>query len=126
MSALRSGLSFGKESRLIDAAAYSQVFDRAKAKASHKHLLLLARENGLQHDRLGLVIAKKHVRRAVQRNRIKRVVREFFRQQEPDRAPADIVVLARSGIDQLDNAALSSILRRQWQKLSNKLPPCRA
>lgn len=103
---------------MLDAGAYRRVFDHADAKASHRHLLILARNNTLEHHRLGLVIAKKHVRLAVQRNRVKRVIREFFRQQPCQGDALDIIVLARNGLDQLDNAALSSILRQQWQKLT--------
>ena len=65
--------SFGKHKRLLNARDYSQVFDAPDSKASAKQLLLLARANqGTQH-RLGLVIAKKNVRLAAQRNRIKRI-----------------------------------------------------
>ncbi len=109
--------SFGKARRLLNAKDYSRVFDGAEAKASHRHLLLLARSNDLPGHRLGLVIAKKNVRLAVQRNRIKRTAREVFRTM-PDSEPGlDVVLLARRGLDQLDNAELSTILRQQWQKL---------
>ena len=63
--------SFSREARLLDAADYRGVFNAVESKASHRHLLLLARPNGLAHNRLGLVVAKKHVRLAAQRNRIK-------------------------------------------------------
>jgi ribonuclease P protein component len=112
-----SSFSFTKEDRLLEASSYSNVFDQVDVKASHKNLLLLASNNNLEHDRLGLIIAKKYVRLAVQRNRIKRIVREFFRNHPSGSASLDIVVLARKGVDQLDNASLSSILRQQWQKL---------
>jgi ribonuclease P protein component len=119
-----SDLSFTKKDRLLDAGAYKRVFDSVDSKASHKHLLLLAAKNQLPHDRLGLVISKKNVKLAVQRNRIKRVVREFFRQQPVIQPGLDVVVLARKGMDQLDNAALSSILRQQWQQLTDRISPC--
>jgi ribonuclease P protein component len=110
--------SFGKARRLLNATDYSRVFDGAEARASHKHLLLLARSNEEPGHRLGLVIAKKNVRLAVQRNRIKRIAREVFRNL-PDTEPAlDVILLARRGMDQLDNTELSSILRQQWQKLT--------
>lgn len=116
------GQSFPKARRLLKASDYSRVFDKAEAKASHKYLLLLARPRSEPGHRLGLVIAKKNVRLAVQRNRIKRVAREFFRTL-PDSEPAlDVVLLTRRGIDQLDNAELSSILLQQWQKLGHKIP----
>ena len=34
----------------------------------------------------------------------------------------DVVLLTRRGIDQLDNAELSSILQQQWQKLGRHIP----
>jgi ribonuclease P protein component len=109
---------FARERRLLNAADYSRVFDNAELRASHRHLLLLARRNGAAEHRLGLVIAKKNIRLAVQRNRIKRLAREVFRTR-PSTAPAlDVILLARKGLDQLDNAALSTILRQQWQSLT--------
>jgi len=117
-----SDLSFSKKDRLLDAGAYKRVFDGVETRASHKHLLLLAAKNNLPHDRLGLVISKKNVKLAVQRNRIKRVIREFFRSHPAQGSGLDVVVLARKGMDQLDNAALSSILRLQWQQLTDNIP----
>ena len=109
--------SFGKARRLLNAKDYSRVFVGAEAKASHKHLLLLARTNDQPGHRLGLVIAKKNVRLAVQRNRIKRIAREVFRTLPESDQHLDTVLLARRGLDGLDNAQLSTILRQQWQKL---------
>lgn len=108
---------FKRNKRLLNAGDYSRVFDEPDARASHRHLLLLARINGRDRHRLGLVIAKKNVKLAVERNRIKRVTREFFR-QVPDSEPhMDVILLARRGLDRLDNALLSSILQQQWQTL---------
>ena len=113
---------FGKQRRLLTAPDYSSVFEQNEARVSHRHFLLLARRSPTPVSRLGLVIAKKNVRKAVQRNRIKRLVRECFRQM-PDQAPAlDVVFLARRGLDELDNGVLSSILREQWRKLVRQLP----
>lgn len=117
MSDRTADLAFNKGKRLLTQSDYSRVFELAEARASHRHLLLLARGNEGVNHRLGLVIAKKHVRLAVTRNRIKRVAREFFRQL-PDSSPKlDVILLARKGIGQLDNAELSSILQQQWQRL---------
>ena len=109
--------TFDKRKRLLNQNDYRRVFEQTEARASHRHLLLLARRNGGAMNRLGLVIARKHVRLAVTRNRIKRVTREFFRCL-PENSPAlDVIVLARPGIGRLDNATLSSILQQQWQRL---------
>ena len=111
------GNGFGKSRRLLDARDYSRVFDAPDARASHRNLLLLARRNDTGVHRLGLVIAKKNLRLAVQRNRVKRLAREFFRHLPPADPGLDVVLLARRGLAELDNAELSSILQQQWQKL---------
>jgi ribonuclease P protein component len=108
---------FSKAKRLLNAKDYGRVFDSPDARASHQHLLLLAKINDGPEHRLGLVIAKKNVRLAVHRNRIKRVARETFRTSPNTEPHMDVVLLARRGMGQLDNAELSSILQRQWQKL---------
>ena len=108
---------FGKTKRLLNANDYSRVFNNPDVRASHRNLLLLGKLNDGPEHRLGLVIAKKNVRLAVQRNRIKRVAREVFRNLPAGEPPMDVVLLARRGMGQLDNAELSSILLQQWKKL---------
>ena len=122
MGSERTEASFGKAKRLLNAKDYSRVFDGTEAKASHKRLLLLAKRNNSSRHRLGLVIARKNVRLAVERNRIKRVAREFFRTLQEEEPGMDVVLLARHGLDQLDNAELSTILRQQWQVLGRRIP----
>ena len=111
---------FGKSKRLLNANDYSRVFDNPDARASHRHLLLLGKLNDGPGHRLGLVIANKNVRLAVQRNRIKRLAREFFRTLPNNEPSLDVVLLARQGRGQLDNVELSSILLQQWQKLVSR------
>lgn len=115
---------FPKSSRLLTAPEYQRVFRRAAVKVSHRHLLILATPNRLGHPRLGLVIAKKHVRLAVQRNRIKRRIRETFRLKQDKLPPFDAIVLARSRLDSLTGPELTRLLNEQWSRLisrANKL-----
>jgi len=58
--------------------------------------------------RLGLAVSRKVSRSAVQRNRIKRLVRESFRKHSPDLPALDIVVMARPGAAECDNPGLST------------------
>lgn len=51
-----------------------------------------ARPNKLTRPRLGLVVGRRNVRRAVDRNRVKRWVRECFRALPDELEPHDIVV----------------------------------
>ena len=112
--------SYRKESRLLNASQFKAVFDRAKYKASDKYLLLLAIANSTGHARLGLVVAKKHVRTAVKRNRVKRLVRESFRLNQHQLTGLDIVVIARRGVDQLDNPTMQRNLDQLWSRLVKK------
>ena len=110
-------LGFGPEYRLLTPGQFKNVFDGATCKASGPNVLLLARHNSLTHSRLGLVIAKKSVRRAVDRNRIKRIARDSFRHHRAEMDHMDIIVLARKGLGELDNAALHSLFADMWRRL---------
>lgn len=114
---------FSKTQRLLNAQDYSRVFEKADARASHRHMLLLARRSEGSQSRLGLVIAKKHIKLAVQRNRIKRLAREFFRNLHPTDYPIDVILLARKGLGDLDNGTVSSILLQQWRRLDRHIKP---
>jgi ribonuclease P protein component len=120
VATLPVAFSFGKSLRLLDANDYKCVFDDARFKLSKKEILILARPNSTQGPRLGLVIAKKSVKHAVQRNRIKRLARESFRMQQCQLQGIDAIVLARRGLDQLDNTHLRSLFDRLWLQLADK------
>lgn len=111
-------LGFGPEYRLLTPAQFKAVFDGATCKASGPSLLMLARTNSCEHARLGLVIAKKSVRRAVDRNKVKRIARESFRAHRAQLGNLDIVVLARKGLGELDNAALHALYESMWRRLT--------
>lgn len=80
-------------------------------------MLILARPNQLSHARVGLVIAKKNVRLAVDRNRVKRTIRESFRLTSASLPDLDIVVLARRGLGELDNRTLQQLVNNSWLRL---------
>lgn len=110
--------TFTKQQRLLKAKEFQHVFDRAPIRASHPSLLILAKPNTLQYPRLGLVIGKKHIKTAVGRNHIKRLIRESFRNRQ---LPSlDVIVLARSGADSLDNSEVDKILNGLWKRVSKK------
>lgn len=112
--------SFPKQDRLLNAADYKAVFSAAEYKVSCRFFLILANKNNCKHSRLGLVIAKKNVAKAVQRNRVKRIVREFFRQHREQLPGLDLVVLARKDIDTLQNSQLSARFAALWKDLNKQ------
>jgi ribonuclease P protein component len=71
--------------------------------------------------RLGLAVSRKTARRAVDRNRIKRIVRESFRstQAQWTDQPIDFVVVAKPPSRQEQNSALFLSLANHWQRLSS-------
>ena len=58
-------------------------FDRRRS-AGDDYLIVYGVENGLDHARLGLSVSKKKVRKAFERNHVKRLLREAFRLSKPD------------------------------------------
>jgi len=76
--------------------------------------------NGSGQGRIGLIIAKRHVKRAVDRNRIKRQVRESFRHRRDQLPSLDIVVLARPGLASLDSSEVYRQLDKLWRKLAKQ------
>lgn len=108
---------------MVEAAAFHHVFSKP-GKSSDAYFTVLAAANGLAHGRLGLAISRKIARSAVARQRIKRIVRESFRQQQAQLAGLDIVVMGRSGVIAHDHARLFASLERHWLKLSQSCARC--
>lgn len=80
-----------RDARLVKKADFDRVFaDNQRARTDY--VLVMARPNQLGHPRLGMVIGKRVLARAVDRNRVKRCVRESFRQVLPELPACDFVV----------------------------------
>lgn len=111
---------FGRNKRLLSASDYRVVFSGATLRAGQNEFLLLARSNDCGHHRLGLAVAKKHVRLATQRNRLKRGAREAFRQLADSQPGLDIIFLTRPGAAKTSKDVYTLDLPRQLQRLSSK------
>lgn len=108
--------SFPPQLRLRKPAEYKKVFAKP-TKSSDQYFTLLAIRNDLGHSRLGLAIAKKNIKKAVQRNAIKRIVRESYRLKQQDLGNIDIVVMARKDAADAPPDLLRKSLERHWLKL---------
>ena len=109
--------NFSPEVRIRCAADYKGVFDGALFKVHQPHFIFLAKLTEQSQSRLGIVVAKKKVRRAHERNRIKRLARESFRLNQQQIDLLDIVVMPKIGIEAIPNAELHQQLQFAWQKL---------
>ncbi len=115
-----SELIFPRQVRLLTPGDYRRVFERADAKTQTKQILVLARANELGFARMGLVVAKKHAKRAVDRNEIKRIVRESFRHHQSELENLDCVILSRGGAKDLDKVELRHMMDQLWTRLRQK------
>jgi ribonuclease P protein component len=115
--------SFPPQRRLKKPIEYKKVFSKP-VKSSDAYFTLLAIRNELNHPRLGLAIAKKTIRKAVNRNSIKRTVREQFRQQQHCLGSMDIVVLARREAVDAPLDLLRKSLEKHWLKLVTRCATC--
>lgn len=112
-----SDYSFDKQLRLLNAGQYQAVFNKVRWKVSTKEFLLLCRPNELPYPRLGIIVAKKHVRLAVQRNRIKRLSRNCFRLNQQRLSGIDIIVLAKKDAGLLSNEEIHNQMTGLWRRL---------
>jgi len=112
-------LTLGPERRLPDKAAFDHVFAAPDLRFRRHPFSLLARRSGDAHARLGLVIGKKHARRAVDRNRLRRILREQFR--IASLTGCDIIVLARPGAADMARDDLHDAARWLFDRTARKL-----
>lgn len=68
------------------------------------------------------MIGKKSVKLSVERNRLKRQIRESFRLNQDNLVGWDIVVVARKGLGDLQNAELAQQFGKLWKRLARSKP----
>jgi len=113
--------TFKKTQKLLTSEDFKSVFDHVDIKAGTGELLVLVFDNQDERPaRLGLVVAKKNLKRAVDRNRFKRVVRESFRTHQHQLQGLDFVVLSRRGALTLDGPALKKVVDQTWRRILKK------
>lgn len=82
--------------------------------------LLYYRENKVKYPRLGIVASKRKIKKAVSRNRIKRVVKEAFRMQKSRLPSFDVVVIAKLHSLEVDNQELYECIKKLFGKLKKQ------
>lgn len=115
----KTDFSFPRKIRLTTPADYKKVFTNP-TKSSDTYFTLLAVQNDFEYPRLGLVVAKKNIRKAVHRNRIKRVIRDNFRRHQHSISSIDIVVLARKEALDVAPSLLQKSLEKHWLRLVSR------
>jgi len=112
--------AFTSKQKLTKAIEFKRVFDKPFV-SSDACFKVLARINEGGLSRLGMAVSRQTDRRAVGRNRIKRVVRESFRlRYVHSKACLDIVILPRRETATMCNKKLFDSLNRHWSRLENQ------
>ncbi|MEK7851421.1 MAG: ribonuclease P protein component [Deltaproteobacteria bacterium] len=103
--------SFTKKERLLKRTEFLAVTGGGK-KSHTANFIVFIRPNTLAFSRIGITVSKK-VGISVERNRIKRLVREFFRLNKAGiETGTDIVVIAKKGAAGKDFKEVSRELGR--------------
>ena len=111
-------MRFGKASRLRLRREFLAVQDRGR-RLSAREYAVLALDNDGKNPRLGVTVSSK-VANAVMRNRVKRWVREAFREVGSDLPPVDLVVIARRGAVAAGIAGARRAIEQARQALAGK------
>lgn len=92
--------TFRPDEKIRKRPEYLSIYQHGK-RTYARHFTIVAQKNELGYGRLGITVSKK-VGDAVRRNRIKRLIREFFRLNKTRLvASRDIVVIGKKGMPRL-------------------------
>jgi ribonuclease P protein component len=122
---VEKSLSFEKECRLQTQQDFSSVFKSAHANTRIKHrgpYVVYSSSTGCA-PRLGLSIAKKVIKHAAKRNRVKRCIREFFRLNR-GKMSGDMVVRLKGEPHRYDYEFLTQPLEVLFDKSKQEAPQC--
>ncbi|MBO7380069.1 MAG: ribonuclease P protein component [Neisseriaceae bacterium] len=102
---------FAKQYKLLRTEDFSSVF-ALRSRQVFGQICVYRRENGLSHARLGLVVGKKCAKKAVERNTMKRCLREWFRLNQHHLPHCDLVIQVRQKFSKTDFGELAKKLQR--------------
>ncbi len=110
---------FKRSHRLLKPEQFKPIFQSGK-RLKRNGFTFIVKENGLDHPRLGLTIAKRHVRRAIDRNFLKRRIRESFRLTQNQLGGVDIIVMVNHSVTQHTPNQLWETIGFLWGRLTNR------
>ena len=115
----KTGEQFSRSNRLNKAEDFTQVFQE-NIRVSDDCITLLVGQKDADHPRLGFAVAKKQLKLAVDRNQIKRLIRESFRKHQHQLPKRDIVAMVRSKVRHLNHQQIFERLDKLWQTVTKK------
>jgi ribonuclease P protein component len=114
--------SFAPRMRLHRGSEFRRVLEKG-VRMPGPLFLLVATENSLGHDRLGLTVSRR-VGGAVARNRARRLIRESFRRQRralKNRPGLDVVVLAARALSERHQAEVDREFADRLRRVEGRI-----
>ena len=118
MQASPRRLRFGAELRLRSKPQFDAIY-AAGRRIDDRFFALRVKANDTGRPRIGLAVAVKTAGNAVVRNRLRRLVRESFRQAQHELPAVDIVVAAKFQAVGAPPATLRASLATLWQRVAS-------
>ena len=121
-SAARKRLTLPAQKRLRRKSDFDATYARGR-RLGNGFFGVTAVENNEGQPRLGLAVAVRVAGGGVQRNRIRRIIRESFRLHQHELPPVDLIVSARDRVRTASGAELRESLSALWKSVTGKFDP---
>lgn len=105
--------------RLRKKEDFQRVFKNHKRLFGHNFVLYYC-FNNLDYPRLGVIVSRKNIRKAVLRSRIKRLTREIFRIKQQELKSLDIIVIAQKQAVKVGKKELYECLTKLFEQLNRR------
>ena len=87
---------------------------------ANRELVANFKSQNTQVCKLGITVSKKVSKRAIDRNRIKRQIREWFRKNKLSCSHLDLIITAKPAVNKKTNQEMQYSLNDLWQKVQKK------
>ncbi|MCP4020803.1 MAG: ribonuclease P protein component [Desulfobacteraceae bacterium] len=115
-----SDYTFPKKVRLLKRAQFLELSKKGN-KIHTGYFIAAVLEGKTQNNRIGITVSKK-VGNAVTRNRIKRIIREYFRQRKENiSGQKDFNIIARKSLTTLSNKEIIEKLDKLFTKIAQAI-----
>ena len=116
---MRGRLTLPTQRRLRRKSDFEAAYARGR-RCGNGFFAVTAKPNDIGGPRLGLAVSVKNAGNSVERNRLRRTIRESFRLHQHDLPAVDIVVSARGRARDATGAELRANLLPLWKKVTEQ------
>ena len=107
---------FSSDWRIRTTAVFQYVYSK-RQRLSGRYYLLYYLDNNIGHSRLGVVASKRSVKKAVIRNRVRRMVKEVFRRKKNRLPSFDLIFIAKARASEANSRELYKCINRLLEQL---------